>query len=331
MLTPSQLAALTPVKQTRLIAGGIGGNAIALSSDNGVSWTLPNNQPFSSSGYKCAFDGKRIVMGGNSNIAYSDDFGMTWISTGFTSLLYVYNIIYISATTTWFAVGSNSNNQTMARSTDGINWALLSNTLFDNGRGYDVVYNGSTYIATGLSSNYPMAISSDGITWNYNTTYKIPAPIAQYGFCLSYDGSRYIFGGMGSNTNPATGYSSTGNISTSQDGITWTKNNASLPFDIRYIAYNGIDTYVGVGTKNGFIAGTIFYYWSNDLINWYPANNNLLGINVYWVDWNGTCFVVVGDTTAGKNIIYSVDGKNWTASTNSPFTTNCYRITTISY
>jgi hypothetical protein len=32
-------------KKVRLIAGGDGGT-IALSSDNGVSWTLPSNQPF---------------------------------------------------------------------------------------------------------------------------------------------------------------------------------------------------------------------------------------------------------------------------------------------
>ena len=176
-----------------------------------------------------------------------------------------------------------------------------------------------------------MAISSDGITWNYNTTYTMTAPVAQYGYFLLYDGSRYILGGNGSNTNPATGYSSTGNISTSQDGITWTTNNVSLPFDIRRIAYNGKDTYVGVGTKNGFIAGTIFYYWSNDLINWYPANNNLLGNTVAWVDWNGTYFVVSGDITAGITTIYSADGKTWTASTNSLMTGSVYGVTTITY
>ena len=323
----SALAVVTPLQQTRLIAGGYGGNTIALSSDNGVSWTLPNNQPFTTYGYGvCGFNGTRIVMGGNSNIAYSDDFGMTWISTGFTSISYVYKIIYISATTTWFAVGYNTNNQTMARSTDGINWTLLTNTLFSGGRCYDLVYNGSTYIAVGFANNYnPMVTSTDGINWSYNTTYTLAFNnVKQCGYCLLYDGSRYIFGGQGYNT--------TCNILTSPDGITWTSNNVLLPFDIRRIAYNGIDTYVCVGTKNGFIAQAPTYvYWSNNLINWYPSNNNLLGINVNWVDWNGTYFVACGNTISGISIIYSANGKDWTASINSPFTTNGYGITSITY
>ena len=267
---------------------------------------------------------KDSLWEGISNIAYSDDFGMTWISTGFTSITTVYKIIYISTTNVWFAIGSNANNQTMASSTDGINWTLLPNTLF-NGRCYNLIYNGSTYIAVGVTNNYyPMITSTDGINWNYNTTYTLDFNNAnQYGFCLIYDGSRYIFGGQGNN--------STGNVATSLDGITWTSNNVSVPFDIRTIAYNSIDTYVCIGTKNSSIAGTIVIYWSNNLINWYPVNNNILAINNYWVDWNGTYFVACGNTISGISIIYSANGKDWTASINSPFTTNCLGISTITY
>jgi hypothetical protein len=144
---------VTPVKQTILIACGNGTNRVALSSDNGVSWTLPSNQAFSSVGYRGAFDGSRVVIGGNSRISYSDDFGTTWIQTSFTALNPVQKISYISATKTWFAVGFNSSTyQGMARSTDGINWTLLSNTIFDSGICCDVIYNGSTYIAVGPSS-----------------------------------------------------------------------------------------------------------------------------------------------------------------------------------
>ena len=310
----SALEVVTPVKKTIVIACGNGTNQFATSSDMGVSWVVPSTKVFSAYGYRGAFDGSRVIIGGNNNLSYSDDFGTTWTNTGFTPLGSVYKVIYISATKTWFAVGQNGTNydyRTMARSTDGINWTLLSNTLFNNGICYNVVYNGSTYIAVGKSTTYPMAVSSDGINWSSNTTYQGTTN----GICLLYDGSKYLFGGSGNA------------YATSQDGITWTSNTPIPLYTVFCIAYNGKDTYVACGTRTT----NSNFYWSNDSITWYPANNNLLGNNVYWVDWNGTNFVACGQIFAGSTILYSPDGKTWTASTNSPFTTNGYGITSITY
>jgi hypothetical protein len=110
--------------------------------------------------------------------------------------------------------------------------------------------------------------------------------------------------------------SSGGNVATSQDGITWDNTkNINIPFDVRIIAYNGVDTNVAGGSKNGKIGGTNFLYWSNDGINWNPSNNVLLEDFTY-VDWNGTHFVSGGDPIRGSttNLTYSIDSKNWTAS-----------------
>jgi hypothetical protein len=70
------LGEATPIQTTLLIAGGDSGT-IALSSDKGVSWTSPSNQPFATRSITCTFDGKRIVMGGRRAIVYSDDYGDT--------------------------------------------------------------------------------------------------------------------------------------------------------------------------------------------------------------------------------------------------------------
>jgi hypothetical protein len=310
------LGETTPIKTTRLIAGGNNTNNIAYSDDNGINWKLPNNQPFVSTSYgRCGFDGKRVIIGSaNKNIAYSDDFGLTWISTGFSLIANPFKIIYISETKKWFVVGLGSNSQNMGTSDDGINWTLLSTTTLGS-RAYDIIYNGSVYIAVGWSSTYPMSTSSDGITWEYNTTYTLDttnnSDKTQKGFCLFNDGTKYIFGG-GATLSGSSG----GNVATSQDGITWDNTqNINIPFDIRVIAYNGVDTYVAVGSKNGNIGGTNFAYWSNDGLTWNPANNVLLG-ECFYVDWNGTSFVVGGSPISGSttNIIYSIDGKNWTAS-----------------
>jgi hypothetical protein len=326
---PQILSVVPPItrKKTVLIAGGNGANNIVYSDDNGITFKLPNNQIFSSSSYgRCGFDGNRLVVASsNSNIAYSNDFGLTWISTGFNLIGTPVRIIYIKEKNKWFAVGIGSNGQNIATSNDGINWTLLSNTILDV-RVYHIVYNGSVYIAVGFSNTYPMATSIDGITWEYNTTYKVDNGTLQFGFDIIYDGNRYIFVGGG------------GKVAISVDCITWnSSNNVSMPFDIRKIAYNNVNIYVAGGTKNGFINTDNFIYWSNDAITWYAGNNNniLMG-EMFYIEWDGTHFIACGTPLSGSttNIIYSTDGKNWTAS-NYDHSNNMvgivYGITSITY
>jgi sugar lactone lactonase YvrE len=245
-------------------------------------------------------------MGGREDIAYSDDFGNTWVSTGFASMLYIYQVLYVAKTKRWIAVGYSSTNNTIAYSDDGINWTL-SNPIFDL-RCYDVIYNGTVYIAVGWGE-YSMATSSDGISWAYNNTFRLTNN-PQYSYCIFYDGSRYI---LGSND-------SGGNIATSSDGITWV-NEGYIQMHIRRIAYNG-DTYVAVGSSG--------YYYSNDLKTWITPATKLTG-EVFWVNWNGTNFVIgstpLSDSTV--NIIYSPDGINWTPSDNTQITGTVYGISSI--
>jgi hypothetical protein len=303
--------------KTLLIAGGIGGNKIALSEDNGITWNLPNNQPFTSFGYSCGFDGKRICMGGNSDICYSDDFGKNWTSTGFNAISKVYRIKYFPESKIWLACGFSAS---MAYSSDGITW-ISSNPIFNGGRAYDFVHNGTTHIAVGWG-DYPFATSTDGGNWVFNTTYSLQTPAnSRYAFCLIYDGSRYIM------TN--TGFNTSGNIATSTDGITWSETGVYIPMDIRKIAYNGKDTYVAVGSPTNSSVDT-YYYYSHDLINWVAPEINLLGRKLIWhVEWTGSNFVIGSDNDSTVNIIYSTDGIIWTASNNSPFTTTVYGFTSI--
>jgi hypothetical protein len=231
-------------------------------------------------------------------------------------MLLAYQIKYINETGVWFACGYNSSSKTLARSLDGINWTLLDTTIFNQTECYNIIYNGTDYIAVGFGT-YPMAKSNDGINWSFiTTTPKIR------GYHIFNDGNRYIFSGE-ENLND-TG----GNIWTSDDGIIWdTSKNISLPFNVTCIAYNNYGTYVAVGKSDSNINS---YYWSNNLINWYLPNNNLMGTVINWVDWNGKYFTIGGNDTNGVCIIYSSDGKNWTASINNPFST-CLGIISITY
>jgi hypothetical protein len=77
------LGVTTPIQTTVLIAGGYssitGKRLITLSNDFGKTWRVSTNQPFETNTIygKGAFDGKRIAMGFNAGIAYSDDYGET--------------------------------------------------------------------------------------------------------------------------------------------------------------------------------------------------------------------------------------------------------------
>jgi hypothetical protein len=335
---------INPIQQYKkiqrlLIAGGRDINGISLSVDNGRTWYLPQNQPFTELAYgRCAFDGTRIVMGGNNNIAYSDDFGNNWIASGFTQLNIAYKIIYIESTKIWFAVGTNGrigradNVSTMARSTNGINWSIITQVVFDYGECYDIIFNGSVYIALGFGSQYCMHTSTDGISWSPNTSLVLDNPgnsNTQRGNCISYLGGKYILGCDFSFADINNPYS---NILTSTDGINWDKTiKRYVPFHVMSIAYNGIDTYVIVGNIRGNVGGIIFYYWSNDLISFYEANNNLLSSTVSWVVWDGTNFIIsgTGQATPSPSIIYSQDGKEWTVSENIPYSRISYGITNI--
>jgi hypothetical protein len=323
-----------------LIAGGIDLNGIALSNDNGKSWYLPKNQPFTQRGYgRCAYDGSKIVMGGNQDIAYSTDEGNSWTAIGFTALNLVYKIIYIAGTKMWFAVGTNGsigssqNVSTIARSTDGINWSMISQSVFDYGECYDIIYNGSVYVALGFGSQYSMQTSVDGITWNPNTSFILNNAgnsNTQRGNCIFNDGSRYILGcdfAYNDINNPLS------NIFVSNDGITWDRSvNRYVPFHIMSIAYNKIDTYVIVGYERGNIGGTIFYYYSNDLITFTKANgNNLLSFQNNFVVWDGINFLISGRgaVSPSTSIIYSANGKDWMLSQNVPFNQTSLGITNI--
>jgi sugar lactone lactonase YvrE len=320
ILSPPPAPVTTTTKL--LIAGGIGG--ISLSDDLGKTWRLPSNQPFVNNAQnqawgRSAFDGKRLVMGGVQDIAYSDDFGESWTSTGYNLLDSAYKIIYVKAKNIWFAVGPSSTKNTMAISNDGANWTQLADTQYTGGRCYDIIYNGSVYISIGWppSTGYCMMTSQDGITWTPNQTFRWAS--SQNGFGMLFDGNRYINWNQtnqkDSNGNPLS------NIAVSQDCISWdTSVLRYLPFDIRGIAYNGVDTYVACGTPNGFVSTASYIYWSNDLITWNAPVNNLLGDNAFYVEWNGTYFVISGQNRSDLKItnIWSVDGKTWDGSDN-PF------------
>jgi hypothetical protein len=317
------LGSLGSISKSVQIFGGTGG--VYLSYDKGLTYELPNTGTLGNG--ICGFDGKLLVTGGNNSISWSSDFGRNWVVISNAVPLNIQKIIYIKETKVWFAVGicSNTSNRTIARSLNGIDWTLLETTVFNRSRCYSVCYNvsTSTYTASGYSNIASTASSSDGIIWNLNTGFTFPS--FKEAYYMFFDGTRYILGGLARQNN----------IATSLDGVSWGLTGGSIDIDIRSFAYNGKDTYVAVGTQNGFRQDVIqMTYWSNDLITWFPANDNLLGLVIFYVEWNGTYFIASGYTRKdvspayGNTTAYSIDGKNWTKSLDNPFGATTYSGTT---
>jgi hypothetical protein len=98
----------------------------------------------------------------------------------------------------------------------------------------------------------------------------------------------------------------------SNDAMKWTNCSKESVYNI---AYNGVDTFLGVG------GGKVFY--SNDGTNWTLYASNIFGGGTEnnsshnFITYNGVDTWVVGSMfRSGNNLAYSNDGKKWTPVTN---------------
>ena len=277
-------------------------NTIATSPD-GITWTgRSSNGIFSLRGREVAWNGTLwVAVGeGQNRITYSYD-GITWTGLGnsiFSTRGYgvafnnarPHSITYPRNLT--IAVGTGTN--TIAYSSDGINWTPSSNgnSIFTYGRG--VAWNGTLWVAVGSGTTNTIATSPDGITWTGlgKTIFSLR------GRGVAWNGTLWVAVGEGTNT-----------IATSPDGITWTgrfDSNGNSIFSLRGrgVAWNGtLWVAVGEGTTN-----TIAY--SYDGITWTGLGSSIFTGYGYGVAWNGTLWVAVGEGT--NTIATSPDGITWT-------------------
>ncbi len=189
---------------TQLIA--VGANGRIMTSSNGVSWTIRNSGTTNAL-QSIAWSGTRLVVGGNSGtILTSDDDGVTWVKRSYPTgnlpagLGTILSVIWDG--TQFVAVGKN---KLIIKSTDGVNWTLIS--LVGDGSSYndlvDVAYSGSLYVAVGFTGK--VLTSSDGENWS-----EVGAGIADILHSLAWTGSAFVAGG------------SSNAVYTSSDGINWT-------------------------------------------------------------------------------------------------------------
>jgi len=207
----------------KFVAGSWYGK-MAYSTNDGATWTAVVNasNPFYVNETKYSGNliqaiaygnGKFVAVGDNGKMAYSSD-GINWTATdskfGTTP---INGIAY--GNNTFIAVGVSGK---MAYSSDGVNWTAVTDSKFSTDtfhQIWSITWGNGKFVAGG---NYgEMAYSSDGVNWT--------ATDSKFGKDSMTDQVRSIAWGNNMFVAVGTDYDNDvrGIITTSPDGITWTK------------------------------------------------------------------------------------------------------------
>lgn len=286
---------------------------------------------------------------------YSTNGGVSWSITGpalaLTDVVYgngvwvALNVVSITATVYWssdlitwntvasFPINVHSGSRIrflngvfyiggyagkMAYSTNGSTWTsvqVLSNGNFNGFNIYDIVWDGTTYVAGSQLGHY--ATSTNGTTW---TQKRHASQIEFYNLAVSHNNiiSAYYF------TFSSGAFNDTQLIG--GPVYSWITQGAATQFGSNAIAYNGTNTYI-LATTNAILR-------SSDGVNWTACSSNVLSIQnpayarVKYVNNIFFVYGYEGGLSGADWLVYSSDnGVTWTNTTNV-FT---YSVTDITY
>jgi hypothetical protein len=179
-------------------------------------------------------------------------------------------------------MGAGSN--TIATSTDGMNWFGLGLSIFD-GSGVGVDWNGSQWLAVGNGSTNTLATSSDIMASSWTGLGKTV-------FSAGLRCVKWMMGAwfVGADSNGTT------TIKSSSDTTTWTSITTGLTNTCRYVSWNGREAFaVGSGGSANITTSTDGVSWTT------VAANGITGC--YAVEWNGDEWVVA---TSGSSSIVNI-------------------------
>jgi len=326
------------------IVTGSGTNTFAQSND-GITWTPITTNIFTTGG-KLAYNGSIWVAcgsGPNGTLAYSTS-GTTWLAASTQPFSIAANDIEWNGSNLWVAVGTSSNGNTLAYSSDGISWTALA-LAYISGRG--ITWTGDTWFTTGATSSDSIAYTStDGINWSpssstvggaYTIVSKVASPnipligcgsgasslaISADGFlwkpisnpltnatCVFWNGSLWVAGG-------STLYVFV--LAYSTNGLNWTGVNLpdmSTVYSISYfINSSGVPKWIAVGegahTRAESVNGIAWTSYA-------PGSGGFFTGGAYGI-LGGNGWTAVGSGYGG--ILSTTDGTNWTSPA-SLFTT----------
>ena len=281
-----------------------GGTSRAISSPDGINWTL--RTPSVSQAYNSIAFGNGTFIAvsssaagtNNAYAAITTNNGSSWslpTSTLTTTGTVTWNSITFSSSLNRFvAVGSsNINNNVMYSNNNGVNWTLSTSPSLN------ITYNSVTYspslnlfVAVGNSNS--IMRSTDGISWTTSTS-----SVNNSWSSISWSPKLNLFVALPS---VAGSGGSLQNLITSHNGIDWTSRDISSL--IPAVIWNSVTwsselgIFIGVGT-NSATAG-LNAMTSPDGINWYIRNTGTTTSHTFQtISWSSELGMFVALSSAG--------------------------------
>ena len=311
----------------KFVAVGTNGNAttptIVYYSYDGINWT--------------AGSGITGAAGGSGrSVAYN---GTRWVMVG--------------------AIGATAPAATAWYSADGINWTATTTNVFTNTNfaiGYGIAWNGLLWVAVGTNSSNTSTsntinYSTDGLTWTVaSTSGSSFNGFGGIGFCVAWNGIRWVAGGTnglvpsqtilystnginwtGTSPEYAVATAGTGGVSSSTltvSGITSGAIRIGMSINITTATVNTYITAFGTGTggTGTYIMSQALTITAGTTVTFDIQNANIL-TNTFSgslgqcrsLNWNGTKWLAGGTNGSSSTIFgaYSYDGITWTTLTST--------------
>lgn len=303
------------------VATGNKGTSTIAYSSNGSNWVGADTSAafiFQSWGNTVAWNGSIWVAGGTSAsglcLAYSYN-GSNWtLSPSQTFNFDCWSVAWNGLQ--WTAVGDS--NATIAKSSDGIHWTPITNSLFTDGYAVAArrpVFRTTTPFAGGPPGSVLYTGSGGVVVGSAGFTYDTSGGIVTLsGDFLPANSNVH---NLGSADKPwhhlyvggSTIYLGDVAISSASGTVTFTNASGQPALQVSsYVTENFVlavgYTYLGMSTMG----------WSPDGINWNVTTISEGSFNGagFGVAWNGAMWVAVGASAPGYSIAYSSNGQVWT-------------------
>jgi hypothetical protein len=222
-----------------------------------------------------------------------------------------------------FLIGGNA----LAYSNNGISW-ITNSTSIQLTQINALEYNGTIFVAGGTNNTHSFEYSEDGTTWfgSGNTQLTIVNAIRSAGY-----GPRGSTIFVAAGTQPTTPNGNT--LAYSNDGINWTGlGNAMFGGNSQVVSGTAIEwngqywLAAAQGSATYDLARSV-----TGINGWTGISVSAFAANIYAILWNGSQWLIGGNTGAGAGVIAfstSDDASTWTTSASCPINT---RVTGIAY
>ena len=318
--TPDGLKLATSTTGLLLLGGtriGSPVSTVAVSGDDGVTFSHPATDPFGGDCFAVAIAGAHLVAVGNNpghtvQVAISADAGVTWTT---------HNVLGSGATA--FGVAADGDNilvvgsggaHTIAYSTDGgSTWGNPGTDPFAGGEGNGCAVSGSVMVAAGnnAAGTITVAVSTDaGTTWNTPATNPFTAGEAN---CAVISGSLIVIGGSGTGT-PTIAYST-------DNGVTWTSP-VTDPFGgpTGFCQCLAVNSSLVIAGGSNPTSGKTLAYSADGGVTWTSPGTDPFATGECLTLAANDSVIIAGGSSSTNVVAVSTDGgATWASPVSNPF------------